>query len=96
MTVPQPPRRLGSAAKIFPATFHLRRIAANVAEAAWRKGPGVRAWSWPCGTVMMSWVGTDGDRYLLRHHAHRLVGTWTQGAQETSIVEDLQAARGAA
>jgi hypothetical protein len=96
MTVSLPPRRLGSAAKIFPAHFHVRRIAADVADAAWRKGPGVRAWVWPCGTVMMSWVETDADRYLLRHHAAHLVGTWARGAQEARIVVDLQAARGEA
>lgn len=97
MNTPRVPRRLGSAAKTFPAHTHIRRIAAVIAEAAWRKGPGVRAWVWPCGTVMMTAVGSDADRYLLKRFTQYLAGTWAHGAIEARIVGDLQAAaRGAA
>lgn len=96
MTTPRVPRRLGSAAKKFSAHTHVRRIAAAIADAAWRKGPGVRAWVWPCGTVLMTRVDSDADRYLLNRYAQHLAGTWREGAIETRIMRDLQAARGAA
>lgn len=59
------PLGVGASTKVFRPGRDLRRIADVICERAWRQGPGVRVFRWPCGTVAVVRVGSAGDAILL-------------------------------
>jgi hypothetical protein len=86
--------------------IHLAQAASAICERAW-KGPGVRVFAWPCGTLAVVAVGSRGDVLLLHHCVDRLLATYARqgvfgtgplgpGPMYVDVMGQLRAARAAA
>lgn len=91
------PRGIGCQTRVFRPGRDVRVVADVICTRAW-KGPGVRVFRWPCGTVAVVRVGSYGDEVLLREclmhllvtYAHRSdLGSLGQGPKLVDIVHDL-------
>jgi hypothetical protein len=71
------PAGVGAAAKVFRPGRDMRQIADVICERAW-KNDGVRVFRWPCGTVVVVRVGSQGDKTLTLACEPRLLATYAR------------------
>ena len=98
--LPARARKLG---RVFTADMSVAAAAAHVCERGW-KGPGVRVWAWPNGTLVVCRVGSPGDAMLLRMSMAQLFATYArhgvdrrlgggEGPKLPDVVDELAWAR---
>jgi hypothetical protein len=100
------PAGVGAKARVFRPGRDVRQVADVICERAW-KGPGVRVFRWPCGTVAVVRVGSYGDDVLLRECEPHLLVTYARhglfgagalgdGPMLVDVLHDLNWARATA